>query len=50
MDTIFTSFKNSKISDLHRLLLNFTDKINLKRSNKYVASSNLSIYCILKNI
>ena len=42
MDTIFTSSKNSKISDLHRLLLNFTVKINLKRSNKYVASSNLS--------
>ena len=36
--------ENSKTSDLHRLLLNFTDKINLKRSDKYVALSNLSMY------
>ena len=35
--------ENSKISDLHRVLLNLTDKINLKKSDKYVALSNLSI-------
>ena len=35
---------NSKTSHPHRLLLNHTDKINLKRSDKYVALSNLSIY------
>ena len=28
---------NSKTTDPHRLLLNLTDKINLKRSDKYVA-------------
>ena len=44
MDTIFINSKNSKTSDYHRLLINLTDKINLKRSNKYVALSNLSIY------
>ena len=44
MDTIFMNFKNSKISDPHRLWLNFSDKINLKRGNKYVTLSNLSIY------
>ena len=44
MDTIFINSKNSKTSDSHRLLINLTDKINLKRSNKYVALSNLSIY------
>ena len=37
MDTMFMNSKNSKISDPHRLLLNLTDKINLKRSDKYVA-------------
>ena len=42
--TIFMNFKNSGTSDPHRLLLNLTDKINLKRSDKYVALSNLSIY------
>ena len=35
--------ENSKTSDPHRLLLNLSDKINLKRSDKYVALSNLSI-------
>ena len=36
MDTIFINSKNSKRSDSHRLLLNLTDKINLKRSDKYI--------------
>ena len=36
--------ENSKTSDPHRLLVNLSDKINLKRSDKYVALSNLSIY------
>ena len=42
--------ENSKTSDLHRLLLNLSNKTNLKRSDKYIASSNLSIYYIWKNI
>ena len=41
--------ENSKTCDPHRLLLNLSDEINLKRSDKYVASSNLSIYDIWKN-
>ena len=36
--------KNGKTSDPHKILLNLTNKINLKRSDKYVALSNLSIY------
>ena len=39
MDTIFMNFENSGTSDPHRSLLNLTDKINLKRSDKYVALS-----------
>ena len=35
--------ENSKTSETYRLLLNLADKINLKRSDKYVALSNLSI-------
>ena len=42
--------ENSKTSDPHRLLLNLSDNINLKRSDKYVAFSNLSIYYTWKNI
>ena len=36
--------KISKTSDPHRLLLNLTDKIDLQRKDKYMASPNLSIY------
>ena len=42
--------ENSKTSDPHRLLLNILYKINLKRSYKYVALLNLSIYYTWKNI
>ena len=44
MDTIFMNSENKKTSDPHRLVRNLTDKIDLKRSDKYVALSNLSIY------
>ena len=37
MNTIFMNSENSKTSDLHRLLCNPIDQINLKRSDKYVA-------------
>ena len=50
MDTIFMSSENSKTSDPYRLLFNLTDKITLKRSDKYVALSNLSIYYTWKSI
>ena len=49
MDTISMNSGNSKTSDLHRLLLNFSDKVNLKRSDKYVALFNISIYYTWKN-
>ena len=50
MNTIFTNSKNSKTFDPHRLLFKLSHKIDLKRSDKYVALSNLSIYYTLKNI
>ena len=50
MNTIFINSENSKTSDLHRLLLNLTDKIDLRRKDKYIALSNLSIYHTLRNI
>ena len=49
MDTIFMNSKNSKTSDTHGLLLNLTDEINLKRSDKYVSLSNQSICHTYKN-
>ena len=50
MDTIFRNSQNMKTFNPHRLLLNLLDKSNLKRRDKYVALSNLSIYYTLKNI
>ena len=46
MDTIFMNCEKRKTSDPHRLLLNLTDKINLKGNDKYVALSNYSKYYI----
>ena len=42
--------ENGKTPDPYRLLLNLTDKINFKRSDKYVALLNLSIYYTWENI
>ena len=44
MNTIVTNSNNGKMSDPHRLLLNLTDKIDLRRKDKYIALSVLSIY------
>ena len=50
MDVIFMNSENSKTPDSHRLLLNLFDKIDLRRKDKYVALTNLSIYYTWKNI
>ena len=36
--------ENSKTSDSYRQLLNLSDKISIKKGDKHVALSNLSIY------
>ena len=50
ISTIFMNFKNSKTSDPHRLLLDVTDKTDLRRKDKYIALSILSIYYTWKYI
>ena len=50
MDTIFMNSENIKTSDTHRLLLNLWDKTNLKRNDKYVDLSNLSICNTWENV
>ena len=42
--------KNSRTSKYHVLVLTFTDKSDLRRSQKSVALSNLSIYYTWKNM
>ena len=44
MDTILMNSKSSIISGLPKLLLYLTDTINLKRKDKYVVLSNITIY------
>ena len=43
MDTTLMNSGNSKISDHYRLFLDLSDKRTLKRKDKYVALSHLSI-------
>ena len=50
MDPLFMNSGNSKTFDPHRLLLNLSDKINLRRIYEYVVLSNLCIYCSWTNI
>ena len=42
--------ENSKTSELHILILKITDKLDLRRGEKIIALSNLSIYYIWKNM
>ena len=50
MNAIFMNSENSKTSDPYILLLTLTDKIDLRRKDKYMALSNLSIYYTRKKI
>ena len=50
MDTIFMNSENSKTSEHHVLVLKLTEKLNLRRGQKTVALSNLSICYTWKNV
>ena len=50
MDTIFINSENSKTSELHVLILKITDKLDLRRGEKIIALSDLSIYYMWKII
>ena len=50
MDTIFMNSENSKTSKAHVLIINLTDEIVLRRGEKCVALSNISINYIWNNI
>ena len=49
MDTIFMNSENSRTSEYHVLVFKLTDKLDLRRGQKTVALSNLSIYYTWKN-
>ena len=50
MNTIFMNSENSRTSEYHVLVLKLTDKLDLRRGQKSVALSNLSIYYTWKNV
>ena len=50
MNTIFMNSENSKTSEHHVLVLKLTDKLDLRRGQKTIALSNLSIYYMWKNV
>ena len=50
MHTIFMNSEKSKTSEPLVLILKLTDKLDLRRGEKIIALSNLSIYCTWKNI
>ena len=50
MDTIFMNSENSITFEYHVLVFKLADKLDLRRGQKSVALSNLSIYYTWKNI
>ena len=50
MDTIFMDSENSRTSEYHVLVLKLTNKLDLRKGQKIVPLSNLSIYYTWKNI
>ena len=50
MNTIFINSENSKTSKAYILILKLTNELDLRRGEKIIALSNLSIYYTWKNI
>ena len=50
MDAIFMNSENSKTSKPHVLVLKLNDKLVLRKGERSVSLSNLSIYFTWKNI
>ena len=50
MDTIFMNSENSRNSECHVLVFKLADKLDLRRDQKSVALSNLSIYNTWKKV
>ena len=44
METIFMNTENSKTNEPHKFVLNLSQKLDLRSSDKHVALQNISIY------
>ena len=50
METTFINTKNSQINESQKFVLNLSQTLDLRSSNKHVALQNLSNYYLQKNI
>ena len=50
METIFINTENSKTNEPHKFVLNSSQRLDLRSSDKHVSLKNLPIYYTLKNI
>ena len=50
METIFMNTENSKTNEPHKFVLNSSQRLDLRSSDKHVSLKNLPIYYTLKNI
>ena len=50
METTFMNTGNRKTSEPHKFVLNLSQRLDLRSSNKHVALQNFSIYYTWKNI
>ena len=47
---MFINIENSKMNETHKLVLNLSQKLDLRSSNKHGALQNLSVYYTWNNI
>ena len=50
METVFMNIGNSKANEPHKFVLNLSQRLDLRSSDKHVVLQNLSIYYTWKNI
>ena len=50
METIFMNMENSETNEPHKIVLNLSQRLDLRSSHKNVALQNLSVYYTWKNI
>ena len=50
METIFMSTENSKTNELRKFVLNLSQRLHLRSSNKHVSLQNVSIHYTWENI
>ena len=50
MEAVFMNMENNKAKEPRKFVLNLSQRLDLRGSNKHVALQNLSIYYTWKNI